>query len=198
MNPFQAIAKLREELRARIDMRAASLIRFAQTTTNTASGDGDAVAGHETDEEAGEPTYQYLTRRLWPFGIRSRPPTGIDSVAVHVFGGSINAVMLGAESPEYGPSDLEEGEVAIYAKASGAVIKIDVDGNITIDASASKNITVAATGTGVVQVTAAPVTGTVKLGPVGNLQVLVQGTLDSMGVPVTQAPAATLSIVKAG
>jgi hypothetical protein len=72
------------------------------------------------------------------------------------------------------------------------------DGTITITATTNKNITVQASGSGQVNVTAAAVTGKVGLGPVANLSVLVQGTMDSMGVPVTQAPAATLTIVKAG
>ena len=37
-----------------------------------------------------------------------------------------------------------------------------------------------------------------KLGPVGSLAVLVFGAMDSMGVPVQQAPAASATIVKAG
>ena len=40
--------------------------------------------------------------------------------------------MVGAESAKYGPSDLEEGETAIYCLAAGAVIKLDKDGNGSI------------------------------------------------------------------
>jgi hypothetical protein len=71
----------------------------------------------------------------------------------------------------------------------GAKMTLDGQGNATIAAAAPN---------GAVQVTATPVTGSVKLGPIGSLPVLVQGTFDSLGVPVTQNPAAALSIVKAG
>lgn len=125
-----------------INNRIASVIRFAQVCLNTASGDGDSVQGHETTNEEAEGGYQYQTRRIWPFGIRSRPPKGCDAVVVHVFGGASNGVMVGAESPEYGPDDLEDGEVAIYAKKSGAVIKIDKDGKVTIDAPNTTDVVV--------------------------------------------------------
>ncbi len=89
---------------------------------------------------------------------------------------------------------------------NGASVLIDKDGNVNATSKdganavlEGKNATVsAAAPDGVATVTATAVTGAVKLGPVGNLQVLVLGAMDSLGVPVTQAPAAVLSIVKAG
>lgn len=55
-------------------------------------------------------------------------------------------------------------------------------------------VTIKAAGTQVIQATAT----SLKLGLLGTLAVLVQGAFDSYGVPVTQAPAAAATIVKAG
>ena len=141
---YRMIAALRQEMRDRIDMRIASVLRVARVALTTESGDGDAVDGHETDPADGEPSYQYPTRRIYPFGIRSRAPAGCDSVVIHAFGGAVNGVLLGAESPEYGPGDLASGEVAIYAEKAGAVIKIDVDGKITITSAAGAAVAITA------------------------------------------------------
>jgi phage gp45-like len=70
---------------------------------------------------------------MWPFGLRSRPPSGVEAVVVLVNGAATRAVMVSAESAKYGPSDLEEGESALYNKTA-AVIRIWKDGKITIDA----------------------------------------------------------------
>lgn len=82
--------------------------------------------------------------------------------------------------------------------STGGRIEIDSSGNIAVIAKANSNVSVEASGTGQVNVTAQAVTGKVGLGPVASLAVLVQGAFDGMGIPVTQAPAATLTIVKAG
>ena len=201
---FREIRQLREEFNDRLDARVASLVRMSQVALSTASGDGDAVQGNETTSEEVQGGYQYEVRRLWPFGIRSRPPANVDAVVVHAFGGPTNGIMVGAESPEYGPSDLAEGETAIYCKAANAVIKFDKDGNITVTAAPDKSVTVQASGTGAVNVSATTATGAVNLGPLPVAQVLVFGSLDSLGVPVQQNPAAVsgggpgTSLVKSG
>jgi phage gp45-like len=190
---WRALRELREQLKWYANQRVAAIVRFSQVTANTASGNADAVQGNTTVDETDTINYQYTVRRLWPFGIRSRPPTGVDSVVVHAFGGSTNGLMVGAESAEYGPDDLEEGETAIYSHASGAVIKIDKNGAIEVTSSSGQAVTVSAggnitltanSGAGTVDVNATSVT--VGSNPV--LNVLVQGAFDSLGVPVTQAP----------
>lgn len=132
-------------VRGMIAQHVGRMVRFARVSVNTASGDGDSVHGHQPGDE--EEEYQYQIRRLWPFGIRSRPPAGVDAVVVHAFGGATNGIMVGAESPEYGPGDLAEGETAIYCKASGTVIRLDKDGAITVETKANQAINIAA-GTG--------------------------------------------------
>lgn len=171
-----------------------SIWSFTYYTGNSADGTKDSVAADKTDNNA--PSYS--ARRMQHFGFRSRPPSGVAAIRLGNWQAASNSVIIAEDSSRFGPGDLEDGEVAIYNKVTGAVIKIDQNGGLSITAAPNQNIDVTTSGSGSVQVSATAVTGAVKLGPVGNLAVLVQGTFDSMGVPVTQAPAATLTIVKAG
>lgn len=135
-------AAFRQWIKEYVAAKVSAIVRASTVSRSTASGDGDKVDGHITFEDEAPGGYDYTVRRLWPFGIRSRPPVGVDAVVVHAFGGSTNGVMVGAESSVYGPSDLQEGEVAIYAKKADAMIKIDVDGKITIDSHSGANVVV--------------------------------------------------------
>lgn len=211
----------------------ALLVKLLPYSRSTADGVGDKVQGYTT-EGSDEQPYDYDGRRMFPFGIRSVPPKGVQAVWLGVAGESGNGVIVAAESSRFGPSDLADGEVCLYNKVTGATIKIDKNGavtasdpngaqmkldgngaasltdkagnqikadgtNIDVTAAAGANVNVSASGSGSVQVTATPVTGAVKLGPVGTLQVLVLGAQDPVfGAPILQAPAAVLSIVKAG
>lgn len=53
-------------------------------------------------------------RRMWPFGIRSRVPEGVEAITVGPMGSETQKVMIAAESATYGPGDLDDGETAIY------------------------------------------------------------------------------------
>jgi len=163
-------------------------------TGNSADGTKDSVASDKTDSNA--PSFS--ARRMQHFGFRSLPPSGVAAIRLGNIGAASNSVIIAEESSRFGPSDLKDGEVAIYNKVTGCVIKMDQNGAVSVTGAPNQNITVSASGTGSVAVSATPVTGAVKLGPVGNLAVLVQGTVDSLGVPVTQNPAASATIVKAG
>ena len=105
------------------------VVSYSRVAKSSAGGNDDEVEGRS---EPDEPSYQIPVRRLWPFGLRSRPPAGVEAVIVLVNGGATRAVMVGAESAKYGPSDLAEGEAALYG-ATAAVIRIWTDGRITID-----------------------------------------------------------------
>lgn len=106
---------------------------------SSADGHDDALEGRTAPAE---PDYQIPVRRIWPFGIRSRPPAGVEAVVVYPNGSPVSGVMVGAESAKYGPSDLEEGETAVYS-SSGATMKLDKDGNIIILALGSATIQLA-------------------------------------------------------
>lgn len=95
----------------------------------------------------------------------------------------------GISAPETFHVESTNGGLTLKDK-SGASITFDGNGNITVQAAAPN---------GSVTVTATPGTGAVKLGPNGNLQVLVLGAQDAIfGAPIIQAPAAVASIVSAG
>lgn len=195
---------LREELRNYVDGRLATMVKILPYSRSTASGTGDKLQGYPT-AGSDEQKYDFEGRRVEPFGLRSVPPAGVMGAWVGV---DASGLILGAESSRFGPSGLNDGEVALYNKISGVSILLDKNGAITITdkggaqikLDGSGNVTVqAAAPNGSVTVTATPATGTVALGPVGNLQVLVQGAQDPVfGAPILQAPAAVASIVKAG
>jgi hypothetical protein len=45
-------------------------------------------------------------------------------------GGATNNVTVGEDSTRYGPSDLKDGEVALYNSVSGLEVRFDANGNI--------------------------------------------------------------------
>jgi phage gp45-like len=106
------------------------LVSYTRVAKSSAGGSDDEVEGRS---EPNEPSYQIPVRRMWPFGIRSRPPAGVEAIVVLVNGGGTRAVMVSAESAKYGPSDLDDGESALYNKTA-AVIRLWSDGHVSIDA----------------------------------------------------------------
>lgn len=171
-------------------------IGYRKIAKSSANGNSDLVEYHagDPDQEVGAQP----VRRMEPFGLHSVPPEGLPAVVVFANASPHAGMIVGVDGTKYFPADYVAGEVALYCKATGTVIKLDQNGAITITAAANQNINVTASGTGQVNVSASAITGKVGLGPVANLSVLVQGAFDSMGVPVTQAPAAIATIVKAG
>jgi phage gp45-like len=105
------------------------LVTYSRIAGSTADGNPDEIEGRSSPDE---PSYQMSARRMWPFGLRSRPPAGVEAVVIHVGGSGAGGIMVGAESAKFGPSDLEDGETALYNKTA-AVIRIWKDGRITID-----------------------------------------------------------------
>jgi hypothetical protein len=53
-----------------------------------------------------------------------------------------NALILGIASSRYGPSDLEDGELALYCLADGTLVKLTRVGKISIDAAAGQDVVV--------------------------------------------------------
>lgn len=236
--------RLRTEMREYIRTHLATLVKFHPYSANSADGTNDKIQGYQT-EGSDEQSYDFDARRVFPFGLRSRPPSGTFGVWIGMGGESGNGVIIAAESSRFGPSALNDGEVALYNKISnvgllldqngaaiitdqhGGTVKIDgtgaivitdknngqikIDGtgaiaistpagsNVSVTAGAGGNVSVSTSGSGSVSVSATPLTGSVKLGPVGTLQVLVLGAQDPIfGAPIVQAPAAVASIVLAG
>jgi len=85
-------------------------------------------------------------RRMFPFGIRSRPPKGTDGLVVFVNGGPANGVLLAAESSRFGPSNLNDGETALYNKVVGCTILLDQSGAITLTDKSGATVKLDGTG----------------------------------------------------
>lgn len=143
----------------RIQAKLASLIGF-WFVDSTSADSNDFIKGHPA--KPGEQPSKLHARRMWPFGIRGRPPAGTPSITVGPLGSDSQKVMIAADSASYGPSDLADGEVAIYNSVDGASdgmggklicrIKFDAAGNITIQGSKpGANVIVIPSATGQVQ-----------------------------------------------
>lgn len=127
----QRLHDLKQWVREFVASTMATAVKIRPYTFSSASGTTDKVQGYQNDEEK----YDLDGQRMWPFGVRSVPPAGVDSVWIAVGGRnrSTNAVIIGAESSKYGPSDLADGEVAFYNKVDGCVIRLNADGTISIN-----------------------------------------------------------------
>jgi len=117
------------ELRQMFTDWASRIVRFTQIAS--ASSDGTAsVAGRAY---AGGPAAPNLKARLlFPFGIRSVPPSGVDAAVIHAAGASARGMIVGCDSKEYGPSDLSDGETAVYSQANPKALVADQHGNTEV------------------------------------------------------------------
>lgn len=120
---------LKEWVRERIRSALMAAIQFSQVERSTATGE-DSSSGYPKD--VGEPSSQYQHRRMQHYGFRSRPPAGVPIIRLHPAGGASQGASIAEDSERYGPSDLLDGEVAIYASIEGRIIKIDAPGIIHI------------------------------------------------------------------
>lgn len=194
MSLYDAIEDRIARLKAYVESLVYNVAQFTHYAKSSSDGQSDFVNGEITlsSEQATQPNED--VRRVSTWGVRSVPPKGVAALVVRAGGGGSNSVVVGCESSKYGSNSLGDGDVQIYNKTNGVQIYLKAsDGSVTInDLNGS---VVKLDGAGTVTVSGATAT---KLGPVGTLPVLVQGTLDSLGVPVTQAPAASATVVKAG
>lgn len=135
------LKQLELRLKAYIDRKIAAVVKMGSYSASSADGKGDKIRGYET-EGTDEEKYDYEGRRMLPFGMRSVPPNDTYGVWVGVAGGATTGVILAGDTDRYGPSDLAVGEVAIYNKTSGTLIKLDKDGNVAITSASGKLITI--------------------------------------------------------
>lgn len=137
MDVYERIRQLGSELRDYARQLVANAIQYTHVTRSTSSGEHDKVAGYRT-EGTSEREYDYEVRRVQHFGFRSRPPANVWAVRVAVTGGAANNVTVGEDSTRYGPSDLDDGEVALYNRVAGVELRLDAGGNINIRSAAGK------------------------------------------------------------
>lgn len=118
-----------------VDQLVPRLIGWTLSAKSSEMGDQD-----EVQQEDGVDS-QRPARRIEPWGHRGRAPNKVRTLWFRL--GSSNVVFLGiAPSKGYGPADLEDGETALYCSVGGTEIRLDADGNITIDAASSKDVIV--------------------------------------------------------
>lgn len=134
---FEWVQRLRAELREYARQVVANAIQFTQFTRSTSSGEHDKVAGYRT-EGVGEEAYDYEVRRMQHFGFRSRPLKDVWTLRVAATGGPTNNVTVAEDSRRYGPSDLQDGEVALFNSVAGVEVRLDHDGNINAQSAAGK------------------------------------------------------------
>jgi phage gp45-like len=182
---YDLIRALRAELKDWVRQKlAANLLKYGAYSRSSSSGEHDKISGYLT-QGADEQPYDFEGRRVFPFGIRSVPPSGTWGVWLGKGGGSGDGVIVGAESSRFGPSDLADGEVAIYNKVTGVVIKLGQDGSVVVVDQAGSQVKLDGSGNVAVKGGGAP--GSIKLGTAVKGNVLIQTlAVDSWGVPVTQ------------
>lgn len=122
-----------DELRSLAE-RAAQ--RVAQYSTLAKDG---AARGYDAIVHRG---VQLKARRLQPYGLRSVALRGAEVILLGINAGRSNKVYIAAEVPDHGPGDLQPGEVALYNKVSGTLVKLDKDGNVRVDAGPGKEVVV--------------------------------------------------------
>ncbi len=133
----EALKVLREELREYAIQACANLIEYSTISKTSADGATEAMRASDDDPEV-----ERAVRRIEPWGVRCRPPSGIRGAIIKALGGASSGLLVGVSTTRYGPSDLEEGEVALYSIGSGAVIKINKDGAVTVTASSGQTVAV--------------------------------------------------------
>jgi phage gp45-like len=139
---YQLIHEVKEWAKGFIEKAIASgIVKYGLYSRSTASGEGDAIRGYET-EGSDEQPYDFAGRRVFPFGIRSLPPSGTWGVWIGKGGRSGDGVIVGAESSRFGPGNLQDGEVAIYNKVNGCVIKLDQNGAVSINAASGQTVNI--------------------------------------------------------
>lgn len=102
------------DLKVWVMAKIQAAVGFYFVSKSTASGQSadDTVKTHPAQPPAKMGTLR--VRRMWPFGIRSRVPEGVEAITVGPMGSEAQKVMIAAESATYGPGDLDDGETAIY------------------------------------------------------------------------------------
>lgn len=145
-----------ETLREFVRQYVARLVRWGVMSESPSKG---FVRMQGREHDADVPDDQEVMRFLQQYGFRSRPRAGSEMAAISVLGASNNRVCVATETPGTGPQEQEDGEVELYAEfgqrvffdrdgqititAKNATIRVDADGNITIDPASGKDLVLA-------------------------------------------------------
>jgi len=128
------LAALRAWVETELARRFAIQWGWTRTAKTSATGERDTVV--TADGAKG----QRPVRRLEAWGFRGRPPQGVRSFWIRM--GSSNVVIVGlAPGKAYGPSDLEDGETAVY-NITRALVRLWKSGKLTVDAEDGEDVVV--------------------------------------------------------
>ena len=113
-----AIEKMR--IRDQVLIYMSRIVRWAHLFTTDSSRvtfGTTAIDQEALDQSQGEKQLSEPVRILQDFGLRSRPPRGSECIIVAVGGGRANSCVVATDHEDYGPADLQEGDVVVYSGA---------------------------------------------------------------------------------
>ena len=117
------------DLRQMLTDWASRIVRF--TRIARAASDGSASVEGRTIP-GGPEAPSIRARLMFPFGVRSVPPAGVDAAVVHAAGAGARCIVVACDAPKYGPSDLAEGETALYSQQNPKAVHADGAGHTKI------------------------------------------------------------------
>lgn len=118
--------------RSQILQVAARLVKWVQLGSLGSKWGFGTVQGPPADPAEGEEDTSQPARYMSWFGFRSAPViAGGEGIVVAPRGGTSNATVIATDNLGIGPTDLKEGEVAVFDKA-GSTIRLYQDGTVRI------------------------------------------------------------------
>lgn len=138
----QGIAHLRREVWNRIDQRILQSFGWTRTAKGSAMGDTDQVETADVSDSTVGKGQQRPARRLELWGLRGFPVAKVRTFWVRL--GSSNVIYLGiAPTKGYGPTDLAEGETAVYSEKVEKALHATKDGDTKLAAAEGRTVQVA-------------------------------------------------------
>lgn len=178
------LSQLEQRLRAFVAAAVARVAYWGPVSLSTSDGKSDGIGGLPSDVDS-----QRAARRVQHAGFRSRPPKGSMSLGIAQHGDG-STLLLVAED-DGATVALEEGEAQAYSPAQPSCrIWFDKDGALHIASNTGKDITIDPGTGGSVKVTGTAITMQPATAA-AVVPVLLFGSTDSWGVPVTQLPTAS-------
>lgn len=152
------------ELRSYILLIAGRMVKWSTVSGLTQNFGGLNATMPPADPSLGEKSTTQTCRNMIGFGFRSAPVAGSECIVTAPRGGAVNAAVVASDHLGYGPTDLADGDAVVYSKAhhegedcyikaaangritirskGGAVVVLDENGQITIDANNSQDVIV--------------------------------------------------------
>lgn len=94
------------------------------------------VAGSSTDSEDDVQVRDEL-ERFQQYGMSSAPSKDAEAICMAVGGSPDHMVVIAVDDRRYRPTGLEEGEVVLYTKDHGVLLKLDKDGKVHLASDAA-------------------------------------------------------------